>query len=116
MTTIENKQYFLHQVDRWPHSFAYGEGRYIYVDGHHYPIEKLDNEKKEVVTTKGKVIKLGKNEPSYDLFLEVMGKPWDEFYKKRCKEDDEENYTDYVPLFYRTIDAYLNDKGEFYNK
>lgn len=113
-TIIEAEPYFLHEVDRWPHNGRYGEGRYIYVFGNHYLIKEFDEFKKYVHTTTGEIVKLGNDEPDYELFLEVMGKPWDDIYKNMWK--DNEDYTDYVPLVYRTIEQYITNEGEFYHK
>jgi len=113
MFTIQNEPYFLHQVDRWPDNGRYGDGKCIYVCNKHHPIKEFDDAKKQVYTTTGLLVKLDDNEPDFDLFLEVVGKPWDNVYKDMWKDD--EDYTDYAPLVYKTIQQYLTDSGEFYN-
>ena len=114
--TIKPDSYFIHQVDRWPDSGMYGDGYCIYVEGVHYVILDYDKEKKSFSTKSGHVIEVGNNEPDHDLFLGIIGNSWDRVYRARWKDIDDENYTDYVPMFYRTIQNFLDKKGEFYNK
>lgn len=106
-------EYFIHNVDRWPSTGAYGDN-YIYVDGKHHAINECDVENKVITTKSGISYNLGENQPNYDLFYKVVGMQWDVLYKEMWKGD--EDYTDYVPLFYRTLENFKNRKGEWYNK
>jgi hypothetical protein len=105
---VKSQQYFLHQVDRWfnnaeeygsnqIHMGSYGQGKYIYIE-----------------TSTGIIIKLNNKEPSEELFMEVLGNEWDQTYKELWKSDNDR--TDYVPYYYKTIAKYLADEPTMHNK
>ena len=104
-------RYFVHQIDRWPTNGQYGD-TYIYLSGHHIPIKKYDHEKK-IIFGKNVEIHLNNVEQDHELFIEVVGKPWDNKYKALYKGD--EDYTDYAPAFYSTLEDLHNDKLSVYN-
>jgi hypothetical protein len=105
-------KYFLHQVDRWPDTGRYGEGDYIYLMEQHFPVKSYNYEKK-ILRLEHFSIFLSNVEQDHELFLQVVGKPWDEEYKAKWAADDD--YLDYSPGYYVTLDDFRDNKMTSYN-
>jgi hypothetical protein len=105
--------YFLHQVDRWPNTGNYGDGKYIFVNNNHYVINLFNLKLRTITIDKNITIFLSSFEPDYNLFYNTIGKQWDNIYKQMWKDD--ENYTDYSPFYYQTFEDMINDKSITYN-
>ncbi len=116
--------YFLGQEDRNMKNGLFGIGDYIYIEDQFYPIESYNPSTQMLYTNKIHLFDKNEHlnirefyldtEPSRELFMEILGNDWDTIYKqvRRFNED----YTDYVPVFYSTREDFVNNKGTWYNK
>ena len=108
-------QYFLGQEDRNMKNGLYGIGYYIYINNKFYEVKDVQDCIISTTTNEDFVLD---NEPSFELFMKIMGEPWDTRYKAQWTGD--EDYTDYVPLYYKTLKDFKNrgtlGAGTFYNK
>lgn len=109
-------QYFLGQEDRNMVNGQYGLGYYIYTNGRFSAVKEYD-ECKQIIYTDDQKIRL-EVEPSFALFMDVLGNKWEGRYKQQWAGD--EDYTDYVPMYYPTREAFANrntsGSGVWYNK
>jgi hypothetical protein len=105
--------YFLGQEDRNMKNGAYGLGDYIYIDNQFYAIESYDETTQLLVTSTMKTFHLDL-EPDFELFMEKLGYDWDNRYKEQWQGD--EDYTDYVPIYYSTRADFVTKKPIWYNK
>lgn len=114
--------YFLGSEDRVMfardgHHSVYGIGDYIYMDGDFHAIAAYEFTTM-TITIEGGVTILLDDEPSFELFMSVLGTPWDETYRSQYETDDDRS--DYIPIIYRTREAFSNHltlggHGELYH-
>lgn len=109
--------YFLGQEDRvmLPRrsmQSAYGIGDYIYVDGDFRTFTSFNNDTGIITLGDGNTLLLD-GEPLFELFMAILGTPWDETYRARWMND--EDRTDYVPCIYVTRADFVSRTGEFYH-
>lgn len=104
--------YFLGQMDRNMFNGHYGRGYFIYVDGVFSGIREY-NPATYIITLESGVKLLLDDEPSFELFMAVMGVPWDETYRAGWMGDDDR--ADYVPYVYRMRADFVSRTGEFYH-
>jgi hypothetical protein len=105
--------YFIGQEDRNMRNGAFGMGDYIYIDHQFYPIKSYDPISHLLRVSKDKYFYIY-SEPSFELFMEILGNEWDTTYKEQWTGD--EDYTDYVPVYYKTRQDFRYKNGTWYNK
>jgi hypothetical protein len=111
LSDLSFPSWFIHHVDRWPDTGAYG-AHYLFADCKHTEILKVDDQKGILYLKNGVALEIGDAESDRGLFDVIMAKPWDEVYKARWKGDDD--YTDYAPRFIRNAKDLAEGKGETY--
>jgi hypothetical protein len=114
--------YFLGSEDRvmFPranHSGVYGIGNYIYMDDDFHPIAAYEFTTMTITIEGGATVLLD-DEPSFELFMSVLGRRWDGTYRDRYTND--EDRSDYVPVIYRSREVFSNHlthrgAGELYH-
>jgi hypothetical protein len=110
-------EYFLGQEDRNMKNGMFGIGDYIFINGTFLIVKDYIPNSCTIITGNDEKIVLT-NEPSFPLFMDTLGESWDLFYKSQWKGD--EDYTDYVPMYYPTLEAFTNrgqiSSGIWYHK
>lgn len=116
-------QYCIINIDRWPIDQYNVDGKLIFIgqygstyicdeNGRVYEIESFDKEKRQILTKTKRTFRLV-NEPDYELFMKVIGNEWDTSGKYIWINDEDK--TDYVPYYYKTINDYVNEKPTQHN-
>ena len=131
---VNDNKYFIHQVDKWSHKVTLVQyenasndipvtksvqaateqnGDCIYINHVYYAIDHFDEKKNEIYTTTDIIIKLGLSEPSYQLFMDVIGYMWDTMYKDYWKKTFDR--AAFVPCYYETIEKFRLKEYVVYN-
>lgn len=100
---------FLGNEDRDFITMKYGIGDYIFINGNIHKIKLKDATTRTVVDDSGQIYTL-LSEPNMDMFMMFRGIPWDIVKNQFIGE----NYTDYVPGYYLSFNAFADSQLTLY--